>query len=273
MAINSQEFYNFEILNFIEREEILNNTSLVRTLKKDGSKRVYKKDLKEKYPFSKDFIARFVDANPNVLAKYKAFYSTLPRAKGTLENKDFDENFDEVVLAKALIEQLGEIVPGKDDADKYHSFMIGALEFIFWPNLMRPVKEDPIHDGRKRIDITYSNAFNTGFFKRVETAHQIASLKIMVECKNYSKDPANPELDQIAGRFGVNRGRLGFMVYRSDTNYELVLRRCKDTVNDGRGFIIPLNDKLLIELLTMISNGDRQSIDTKLEKLFNILLS
>ena len=116
--------------------------------------------------------------------------------------------------------------------------MVGALEFIFWPNLIYPIKETPIHEGRKRIDVTYTNAANSGFFHRTHSAHEIASNMVMVECKNYSKDPANPELDQLSGRFSINRGKLGLLVYRTVSDYERLLMRCRDTAADGRGFIL-----------------------------------
>jgi hypothetical protein len=150
---------------------------------------------------------------------------------------------------------------------------VGTLEFVFWPNLIYPRKETPIHEGRKRIDVTYTNAAKDGFFHRAHTAHQIASTMVMVECKNYSKDPANPEVDQLSSRFSTNRGRLGMLVYRDVNDYDLLIARCRDTAQDGRGFMLPLGDAQIIEYLELIGRGMRAAIDQRLEALLIRLIA
>ena len=272
LALNSQEYYSHHIINYICEEEAARNSSLVCILK-NGNRRVYKKDVKEKFPFSKEFIARFSTENPHVLENYKNFYAQIEGAEGTLKHTDFDEEFDEVLFAKTLIDSLADIVPGRESADEYHKFMMGTLEFIFWPNLIYPQKERAIHGGRKRIDITYTNAARQGFFYRVHTSYQITSNVIMVECKNYSKDPKNPELDQMSSRFSVNRGKLGIVLYRDISNYDLLCQRCRDTAADGRGFILPIGDDQVREYLKLIANGERSSIDRKLDELLTRLMT
>ena len=272
LAVNAQEYYTHYVLNYIRDEELTRNSSLVRTLR-DGSPIVYKKDVREKFPFSKDFIARFSEAHPQVLQDYKMFYAQIKGAKGTLQHDDFDEEFDEGAFSKALAESLINIPPGSSTAEEYHSFMIGTLEFVFWPNLIYPKKEVSIHEGRKRIDIVYTNAAREGFFYRAHTAREIASNWIIVECKNYSKDPKNPEIDQIAGRFSVNKGKLGILVYRDVDDYDLLCRRCADTASDGRGFILPVGDDQIREYLLLIADGKRASIDQRLESLLARLIS
>lgn len=84
---------------------------------------------------------------------------------------------------------------------------------------------------------------------------------IHVECKNYSKDVANPELDQLSGRFSPNRGRFGLMLCRTIDDMERLLSRCADTYSDDRGLIMPLVDDDLIYLMNEIKVDRRESID------------
>lgn len=121
-----------------------------------------------------------------------------------------------------------------------------------YPNITKPVIEQEIHDGRKRVDFTFDNSAEFGFFNELHTIKQIPASYIFVECKNYSEDIKNPELDQIAGRFSLRRGKFGFIVFRDIDDFETLIRRCADAFKDDRGCIIPLMDKDLISLLESI---------------------
>ena len=173
MVLNSQEYYNDFVLDFLEQEEINRGSGLVQVVKSSGRAKVTKKDLKEKFKFSKGFLAQISQANPQVLLDYKNFYRNLPGGLGPLSDREifdrFEENFDEVAFAQALIENLRKIPPGTADATRYHRFMVGLVEFLFYPNLIYPILELEIHDGRKRIDIAYTNSSQTGFFKRAQS--------------------------------------------------------------------------------------------------------
>lgn len=271
LCLDGQEYYNHYVLNFLQDEHLNANSSLVTVLKK-GTRKVHKKTLKEHYPFNKEWMAQFTKENPSVLQRYKELLKNIPGADGVLSHRDLDEDFDESAFAKSLISSLAEIPPGNDAANRYHSFIVGALEFIFWPNLMYPDKETPIHDGRKRIDITYTNAAREGFFQRIHSAPNTSANMVMVECKNYSKDPANPELDQISGRFSTNRGRFGLLLYRQTSDHKRLIARCKDTAVDGRGFVIPLGDEQISQILGLIADGKRKQIDSFLDSFFRQLI-
>ena len=56
------------------------------------------------------------------------------------------------------------IQPGPDGATLYHRAVRDLLTAIFSPCLANVKIEREIHDGRKRIDITYDNLAATGFF-------------------------------------------------------------------------------------------------------------
>lgn len=143
--------------------------------------------------------------------------------------------------------------PGKAGATNYEHAIEKLLSALLYPALSFPVKQDEIHNGRKRIDITYVNSSKDGFFEWLSRNHPASH--IYVECKNYGKEIGNPEIDQLAGRFSPSRGQVGILVVRSVAQKNVLLQRCKDTANDGRGFILILDDG---DLKTLI--GQRQAI-------------
>ena len=93
--------------------------------------------------------------------------------------------------------------------------------------------------GIKRVDIIAKNHADSGFFRRLDTSYHIPSPNIFIECKNYTEDPVNQEVDQLAQRFRPNQGMFGFLVYRSCQNPALLKKRCKALVQDGK-YIIDL---------------------------------
>ena len=84
---------------------------------------------------------------------------------------------------------------------------------------------------------------------------------------------ANPELDQLAGRFGNSRGRVGFMVCRSLQDKQLFQKRCKDTAVDGRGYIIFLDDSDLKSLVEEKKKDNKKMNYDLLRKKFDELIN
>ncbi|MBF0216128.1 MAG: hypothetical protein HQL30_03925 [Candidatus Omnitrophica bacterium] len=260
-SCNYQEYYGKYILNYLQAEHINANSSLVHTLKK-GKKVVYKKDLKERYACSKEYIYKFSKKHPDILDKYKA--AKAKRLK-VISDKEITTDLDLKDLVRYLIANLKAVNPGNAEAGKYHDLMIGIMEFIFYPYLIYPTKEKEIHEGRKRIDITFTNADTALFFHRLYAINGIPCNFIMIECKNYTNDLNNPELDQLSGRFGPNKGLFGFLVCRRFQDKKLFIQRCKDTAKDNRGFIVALDDDDIITILSYKAKKQEEEID----KLFN----
>lgn len=270
--LSSNEYYNRDILEYLQAEHIRAMSSLVHLLK-DGTRKVHKKVLKEQdeYKYSKDFIYSFSNEHPELLGQYK-------NRKETADNYNLDVYYSddedlEKVIAQELIEKLKVIKAGKDDAYNFHNYCMGALEFIFYPNLTIPKKEDKINNGRKSIDITYQNSADKGFFFNIHTAQQTKSNIVMVECKNYSHDPENPELDQLAGRFSPMRGKFGILLARNFTNTNLFIERCRDTAKEDKGVIIPLADSHIEEMLNLIKNGNRDLIDDYMYEVYRKIIT
>lgn len=266
MAYDYQEYYNDDVLAFLQAYHLEAGSSLVQLLR-NGKRRVTKKSLKERNPLSKEFLYEFSKAHPDVFEKYKK------------RNRDLREIDDSVLEPSPLssIERitalrLKHIPTGAEHAGAYHDAMIGVLEALFYPSFMYPRKEQELHEGRKRIDITYSNAARSGFFHWLHAVQKVPCSFIMVECKNYTADPQNPELDQLSSRFSVQRGQFGLLACRTCSNRKLFQQRCRDTATDGRGFILLLTDQDIERLLSLKIAGSEQKFNEWFDEQFRALV-
>lgn len=257
MTINPSAFYNDYALEFLKAEHLDGNTSLVTVLK-NGSKRVYKTDLKDEYPFSKEYLQEFADEHPEILEKYKeeAAESNYPLSDEQIELKQPDpKEIDRDFIAQ----KLANIPTGTESATLYHRTISGILEAIFSPTLRYFKLEEEIHEGRKRIDIVAQNG-GLGFFGDLLNLMHMPSRFIPIECKNYGREVGNPEADQLAGRFSPDRGKVGLFICRSFENRALFIRRCRDAFTDDRGVMIALTDEDLIQLLQYKSEKNERAI-------------
>ena len=269
LSLDSQEFWNHHMVEFLKNEYLQAGGALVQTLK-DGTRYVTKKSVKQIHPFVKDDLADFVRQNPDILEAYK----NIKGARGPLSTEELEEFFDECAFARALIQKLGTIPSGSQNASEYHSVIMGILTFIFYPDLIAPVKEHEIYNGRKRIDISFTNASEgTGFFHRMLVGRQTRALKIPVECKNYSTDINNPELDQLEGRFGHRRGFFGMLTCRNIDNRDRIINGCRDAASDREHYMIVMDDADIVAMLELIEDGTRSRIYQFLQNKFDLIIS
>ncbi|WP_130806024.1 hypothetical protein [Senegalia massiliensis] len=248
------------VLNFLQNEHLRLQTGLVKERKdKFKTKYVTKKSVEEyegKFNLlDKKWLADFTLEHPEVFAEFK--YKAINKIQ-SFENEELCKE-ELGNITNYLISRLKSIPPGAENANIYHKTVLGIMELLFYPYLANPKIEQEIHDGRKRIDITFDNCAESGFFFRLSTTYDIPSNFIIIECKNYSKDLKNPELDQLSGRFSANRGKFGISVCRTIENMDLFINRCIDTYKDGRGLIIPIIDSDLIEMLENYSSSGKHS--------------
>lgn len=263
IAFSSHAYYQHFVLSYLQAEHLAQRSALVEVLR-NGRRIVTKRSLEENYPFSKGFLAEFTQHHPDVLEKYK----TSLGIEAELSNEELEEGFDSAAFARVLREKLANIPSGENTATAYHYFRMGCLEFLFYPYLNYPAAQYRIHNGRKIIDIRFNNAAREGFFFAMRTHRGVRALNVLAECKNYSHEIANPELDQMAGRFSPARGRLGLLLARQFDDRARFIRRCRDTVHDDRGFILPLVDADIEQLLLFIEEHKKEGVDRFLDARF-----
>lgn len=255
----SQRYCQHFVLNYLQEDHLRRNSSLVQfKYNKRGQiarRFVTKKSLRQHLGhITKDYLADFTARYPEV---FKHFRTRTEKMLRRVTDNDLTEEVLQIVI-QCLIKTLSTIPPGGEQATFYHRTVVGVLELLFYPRLTSPQVEKEIHDGRKRIDITFDNSAESGFFYRLPTTYDIPSRFIFVECKNYSRDVKNPELDQISGRFSPNRGKFGIVACRSIEDMKLFLDRCSDTYHDERGVVLPLVDS---DLINMLDNYEDHGID------------
>lgn len=251
LSYEYNEYYTHYLLPVMQEAEIAANTGLVELLK-DGRKRVTKKALKEKYGSDKLAVVRETLKHPQVLDDYREEKSK--SAPPPLDHEQLSEiENSEPPPWDDLVGKLKALPTGKEHADAYEKLVEEILSSLFYPALCNPTKQHKIHQGRKRIDITYTNESQVGFFQWIGSHYPAAF--VFVECKNYGREVGNPEVDQLAGRFSPSRGKLGLLVCRSVEDSELLMARCVDTAKDDRGYILHLTDDDLIELMEAAKKG------------------
>jgi hypothetical protein len=255
MEYNADEYYNHYILERLRADEFAAGSDLVQILK-NGKTRVTDKELMAKYGRGKLVNAHWTRIYPQLLDQYRRDHDRSIRPPLThhqlAEELAAPEPDYEALLAAVLA-----VPRGRADADRYHRAAQDLLTTLFYPALSMGRRERPIHGGRKRIDIVFANTATAGFFAWLRNNYPAAN--IIVECKNYEDDPANGELDQLAGRFAPSRGIVGLLLCRQLTDRSLFIARCRDAANDQGGFIVALDDSDLRILVDARQAGDEMA--------------
>lgn len=268
LSFDYQNYYRHYLMPVMQQAELSANSGLVELLK-NGKKRVTKKSLSDHYGENKNAAVTQTLKYPHVLAEYKRYQQ---------ENVPPPLNHQQLAEIETtpapdwdnLIVKLKKTKAGKVYASDYEKLVEEILSALFYPSLTNPQCQTNIHEGRKRIDITYINEAKIGFYSWL--AKHYPAAYIFVECKNYGDDIANPELDQLSSRFSPSRGTFGIQVCRSLKDPELFVKRCIDTAHDNRGFILVLTDDDLIELIHTAKNGIISQEFSLLRRKFNRLI-
>jgi len=240
------EYYNHFVLPQLQQDELMAGSSLIQILR-SGERRVTKKSVKEKYGGGKKVNLNTTLKHPALLDNYRVMKSKRRQPPDHVEIASLTDT--DLPDWNALLAAVRAIDSGPDGATDYHYAVEALLTALFYPSLDLPQREFPIHEGRKRIDITYVNMASQGFFDWVHRVQNAPAPYVLVECKNYGSELGNPEIDQLAGRFSPMRGRVGLLCHRGFGDKARLIQRCRDTALDHRGFIIPLDDDDLAEIV------------------------
>lgn len=282
LSISYADFYEKGILEYEQARHYDARTSLCRTLKGKVVAKPYKKTLKDsgKYKLSRALVFKYVDEHPELLERYKKQKSRerllAVDNEGILRKQKRPDRIELEVREK--IAKLRSIPPGAASADEYHKHVADCLNVIFnnpgMPNyLSGPKIEDRENEGRKRIDVTFHNSSDRGFFSRLSNYGSLFCAKIFFECKNYQQDLANPEYDQMVGRFNNRTSTIGYIVCRTIEDAAKALATCRDFLLNGRGYVFVLTDADIINLLEASISDDRDAkIDAILQAKLNQLV-
>lgn len=269
MDYDQTEYYQHYILNYLQEAELSANSELVQLLK-NKTRRVTKRDVKNKYGYGKNTIVRQTRLHPEILERYRQEKTRVPRKPLTHEEISELEG-ESIPNWVRLLNNIEIIATGNEHSHDYEIAIEQLLTSLFYPNLVHPRSQSIIHEGRKRIDITYTNVLtDNGFFSWLGSHYTAPN--VFIECKNYGKEVGNPELDQLSGRFSPSRGDFGILVCRSFKDKNIFFNRCKDTVNDQRGYIIPLDDSDLRVLVELRKNNDNNGIFKKMKSTFDKII-
>jgi hypothetical protein len=252
----ADRYYRHFVIPVLQQEHFNANSSLVRLLADGKTRRPpFKKTLMALNPDVKALNVARTQTDPALLARYRLDaaknFSVVGHndlARGTGETPpDFD----------ALLDAVLRVDPGDSGATTYHRAVERLLTALFYPALDMPIIEEHMNEGRKRIDIDYTNIASGGFFHWLHDVHHVGCSFIPVECKNYSSKLTNKEYDQLAGRFTTQRGHLGILCYRGFAEPADVMKHCRDRAQGGQGYILALDDADLTAIV-----NERKELET-----------
>ena len=280
LFFNSHEYYRHFVLEYFRYQELNNANSPLVYVLKSGERRVLKSDVEKKVRAANDDGTRGIEKRVNVdgTKRDPTIFDDYKRAKSEHPPRPAphdviaDATTSEPPDFKSLLDAVLEIPAGREAATRYERAVEALLSALFYPSLVNPIRQENIHAGRKRIDLSFTNAAQDQDFFYWLALHYPAA-NVVAECKNYNEPLANPEFDQLAGRFSPSRGRYGLLVHRKYEEKERLIASCVDTAHDDRGFITPLDDEDLASLVEeMLASGSCTAFGGLLHNRFKRLI-
>lgn len=153
----------------------------------------------------------------------------------------------------SAVAALKKIKRGQKTATAYQRTVTEILDQVFSHSLLTGELEHDIYEGRKRIDVRWVNVAEDGIFRWI--AQTFRAPIVLGECKNYAQDVANPELDQLLGRFSATLSEFGLLLCREVTDRTLLIKRCRDAYHARRGMMLVIDDSQVEKLASMSHAG------------------
>jgi len=215
-----------------------------------------------------DLIRTHVEGDMDYPEPEESQIKTVKFRKGSKPNLP---NPSELAFEKLYEDALTRL-PKSNAANFEYQNLVAAIFsrlFLSAPDHLELEKE--VMSGLKRIDIFITNTADSGFFRTVRETHRVISPYVLVECKNYSVDIKNAEVDQLTARLTVDWGRFGIIVCRKNTDKDGIMNRLKGVRKiEPKNHVLCLEDSDMIRLLRLhLSDPDEvdEYMNSKMEEI------
>lgn len=253
LYLTKAEYFRKYLAPSLRDEELDNPASKLVKVAKDGHRSVNIEDIIAEYDKGKDSVADLTLKRVELFHSYKDDKRKNPSPLLTHDELS-DVTGSPRVDYDTLLNAVLRIPAGQSGAQAYHRAVEQLLTALLYPALTHCIIESELDQGRKRVDISYTNVAQRGFFDWL-TRQQVPCSYIFVECKNYGSEVGNPELDQLCGRFSPLRGKVGLLVCRSFDDKDRFIERCRDAALAQRGIVLPLDDDDLSALVDEVKKS------------------
>jgi hypothetical protein len=264
LTLDPGDYYTHYILPRFRDEEIAAGRGLVRVLK-DGTEIPYltkteaNERLRRQASTQKRANARITNTDEKLLQQYLKEVRRGLRARPPLDLDALGGAMGPEAW-QSLLDAVLTVDSGPEGATAYHRAIRDLLTALFYPSLDGVVLEAEIEQGRKRVDLRYTNLGSEGFFAWLQKNYAPQPY-VWCECKNYTGDLGNEALDQLTGRFAAaTRGNFGLLLCRSFEDKPKFVQRCREAASAGRGYVLVLDDGDLRSLVEARQQQDPNKI-------------
>ena len=231
---------------------ILRNNVLSTSVKSIGKQpKIYWKDIKSKFNYSKKTVVEVLHQYPELRHEY------VDKFESRVKQVVVPDDLFKIQGAKnsrapvdELIYELQQIKPGNADAKAYERLILRILTRLFTPPLSAPEVQVTSYDGREIIDITFYNSADDGFWSDVKSMWR--GQIVAFELKNMN-DLGNEEFFQLNARLDDIRGTFGVLISRGKDNLDI--QRAYRRLSNERKVMLVLTDEEIINMLKIDADG------------------